>query len=294
MTALRKEQLDFLTPWDFIIHQVVDNGMGLFIWLPGLVFLLFSPGLKKFQFIGFAFILTFAFYLIMKGKNYYLFGAYPMLFAVGATALEGWLQTSSYALKALLVAAFTLPNLLVLPIALPILSLNQTIAILSVGRKNLPFLNFTIIWEDHKMHPISQNYGDMLGWEELTAKVAQAWQSLTPEQQRHTQIYADNYGEAGAINHFGKQYNLPVVISLNSSFALWAPDNLDGDYIIYVDEQGGKNVKKLQLNPESYHKTADVENPLSIEKGTAIFLLVHPAQVVNELYKKELAEKRLQ
>ena len=60
----------------------------------------------------------------------------------------------------------------------------------------------------------------------MATEVNQAWKSLTPEQQKHTQIYADNYGEAGAIHHFSKQYHLPDVISLNSSFTLWAPDNL--------------------------------------------------------------------
>jgi hypothetical protein len=133
----------------------------------------------------------------------------------------------------------------------------------------------------------------MIGWEELTAKVAKAWQSLTPEQQNNALIYADNYGEAGAIDHFGKKYGLPDAVSLNSSFSLWAPDMLDSQYIIYVDDKGGENVKKIRLEPESYQKTDLVENPLSVEKGTAILLLSHPGKVLNEYYKKKLAEQRL-
>jgi hypothetical protein len=292
METLQKQQLELIKPTDFILQQLVDNGIALFVWLTGLVFLLFSSGLNKFRFLAFAFILIFAFYLVMNGKNYYLFGAYPMLFAAGAYCFERWLKTSTYALQGLVIALFTLPNLLIFPIALPVLSLNQTIAIFKAGQKEFPFLNFVVMWDDHKLHPITQNYGDMLGWEELTAKVAKTWQSLSPEQQKQTQIYANNYGEAGAIDHFGKQYNLPVVISLNSSFALWAPAKLDGRYIIYIDEQGGKNVKKLQSALESYRKTGEIENPLSIERGTSIFLLTHPKPMFNELYQRELAETR--
>jgi hypothetical protein len=294
MQTLQKEQLDSIKPSDFIVQQLVVNGIALFIWLTGLIFLLFSFRLHKFQFLAFAFILIFVFYLVMNGKNYYLFGAYPMLFAAGAFGFERWLKTSSYPLRALVIALFTLPNLLVFPVALPVLSLNQTMAIFRTGQENFPILNFIVVWDDNKIHPITQNYGDMLGWEELTAKVAKTWQSLTPEQQKHTQIYADNYGEAGALNHFGKLYHFPEVISLNSSFALWAPEDLNGQYIIYVDDHGGDNVKKFQVNLESYHMTGAVENPLSVEKGTAIFLLVHPKPALNEQYRRELAEKRSQ
>lgn len=293
MKTLQKEQLKFIKPSDFILQQLVVNGVALFIWLTGLIFLFFSSRLHKFQFLAYSFCFIFAFYLIMNGKDYYLFGAYPMLFAAGAFAFENWLKTKGYALQALAIAFFTLPNLLIFPIVLPVLPLNQTMAIFSNGQKRFSFLNFIVIWDDNKIHPITQNYGDMLGWEELTAKVDKAWQSLTPGQQKHTQIYAGNYGEAGAIDHFGKLYNLPKVISLNSSFALWAPDNLDGRYIIYVDDRSGDDVKKFNLDAENYLKIGSVDNPLSVENGTTIYLLVHPKSTLNEQYKKELAKMRL-
>src|SRR6202000_766774 len=120
-----------------------------------------------------------------------------------------------------------------------------------------------------------------------------ACQSLTPEQQKQTQIYADNYGEAGAIHHFGKQYNLPEVISLNSSFTLWAPDSLNAKYIIYVDNSHGKNLKRLGPHIESYRKIAEVDDSLAVEKGTAIYIFVHPDSSLNQVYIKELTEKRL-
>jgi len=293
MHELQKQQLNLLKPSGFMIQQLADNGVALFLWLPGLIGLLFSIQFQNFRFLAFTFLLIFAFYLIMNGKDYYLFGAYPMLFAVGGIRFEKWLNPGAYGARTLVVALCTLPNILIFPIALPVLSLNQTMAIFKTGQRNFPILNFAVIWDDHKIHPITQNYGDMLGWEELTAKVAKAWETLNPEQQKHTQIYADNYGEASAINHFRHQYHLPVAISLNSSFALWAPDNLDGQYIIYVDEQGGKNVQKLLLNVESCRKTGEIEDPLSVEKGTSIYMLVHPTVALNAFYRKERAEKRI-
>jgi hypothetical protein len=294
MKTLQKEQLDFNKPSEFIKQELMVNGITVFLWLTGLIFLLLSFRLHKFQYLAIAFVLIFTFLMVMNGKSYYLFGAYPMLFAAGAFGFERWLKASGYALRGLAIALFTLPNLLLFPLVLPVLPLNQTLDAFSFANKNLPFLRFLSTWEDHKLHSTSQDYADMLGWDEMAAKVAKAWQSLTPEQQKYTQIFADNYGEAGAIHHYGKQYHLPDVISLNSSFTLWAPDNLDGQYIIYVDDQGGGNIKTFASALESYSKFGEVENALAREKGTAIFILVHPKPALNQRYTKELARKRLQ
>jgi hypothetical protein len=292
MQTLQQQQLHSTKAGDFILQQLVFNGMAVFLWLPGLYMILFSPGLRKFKFLAFAFLVIFAFYLVMNGKNYYILGAYPMLFAAGGICFEKWLKPSAYTLRGMSVALLTLPNLIIFPIALPLLSLNQTVAVFNAEQSRAPALNFIVMWDDNKIHGITQNYGDMLGWEELTDNVAKTWRTLTPEQQTHTQIYTDNYGEAGAINHYGKKYHLLEAISLYCSFSLWAPNALDGEYIIYVDEQGGKNVEKLQLNPGSYCKTGVVENPLSVEKGTSVFLLIHPPPTLNARYKEQLSAKR--
>jgi hypothetical protein len=295
MKTLRSQQLDYIKPSDFIKQQLVVNGIALFVWLVGFGFLLFSSRLRKFQFLAFAYILAFIFLLEMSGKNYYLFGAYPMLFATGGYGFERWLKTRVYVLRTTIILLFTLPNLLLFPLVLPFLSLDQTLTAFRFANKNLPFLNFASTWEDHKIHPLTQDYGDMFGWDEMTVKVAKAYQSLTPEQQKNTQIFADNYGEAGAIHHFGKQYNLPEVVSLNSSFTLWAPNDLNAHYIIYVDDQDGGNIKTFASYLESYTKIGEVESPYAREKGTGIFLLINSKpEKLNERYTKELAKKRLE
>ena len=294
MKTLRKEQLEYIKPSDFIVQELLDNGIALFIWVTGFIFLLLSVRLHKFQFIAFAFVLIFTFLLVMSGKSYYLFGAYPMLFAAGGFGFERWLKTGGYALRTITVALFTLPNLLLFPLVLPVLPLNQTLSLFRFSHDHFEFLSFLVTWEDHKEHATTQDYADMMGWDEMAAKVSQAWNSLTPDQQRHTQIFADNYGEAGALHHFRKQYNLPDVVSLNSSFTLWAPDSLNAQYVIYVDDDGGGNIKKLKPFLESFKKVGEVNNPLAVEKGTAIFILVHPKPFLNTIYQKELAQKRLE
>jgi len=288
MKNLRTEQLNYIKPTDFIKQQILVNGIALFVWLPGLISLIFSSKLNKYRFLAWTYLLVFVFLLEMNGKDYYLFGAYPMLFAAGGFLFESWINARHYVLRTTIAALFVLPNLILLPIALPILPLDQTI-------KTFAALHIAPKWEDQKEHPLTQDYADMFGWDEMGEKVARIYRSLTPDKQKHTQIYADNYGEAGAIYHYGKPYHLPEVASLNSSFTLWAPDSLSAKYIIYIDDKGGGNVAgRLAHFVGKYVKLDSVRSEWAREKGTAIFLITDPKPELNSIYQKELARKRLE
>ncbi|MBD1366380.1 glycosyltransferase family 39 protein [Mucilaginibacter sp. ZT4R22] len=293
MKELRETQLDYVKPTDFIMQQLLVNGPSLFIWLTGFVFLMLSFKLRRFRYLAIAYVLIFLFLLKMNGKTYYLFGAYPMLFAAGGFAFEKMITRSKVILRVATIVLFVLPNLLLLPLVLPIFSLDRTVSLFKYAHDHVRFLDFAVTWEDQKQHPTTQDYADMLGWEEMAQKAAQAYHSLTPEQQKHAQIFADNYGEAGALHHFHKKYNMPDVVSLNSSFALWAPDDLNGKYIIYVDDDDNVTAR-LAPFLESYKQTGEVLTPLAREKGTRIYLLVNPSPKLNEIYRAELAKKRLE
>jgi 4-amino-4-deoxy-L-arabinose transferase-like glycosyltransferase len=271
MKTLERLQLNYNKPADFITQQFLDNGIALFVWLLGFFFLLFSFRLRKFQFIAFAYVLIFLFLIVMKGKAYYLFGAYPMLFAAGGFAFERMLKSSRPVLRTAMVLLFTIPNLLLFPIVLPVLTINQTLAWFKFS-SNLHFMDFTVTWEDQKKHATTQDYADMFGWEEMAQKAAKAYHSLTPEQQKQTIIFGGNYGEAGALHHYAKQYGLPDVLSLNSSFTLWAPDKIQMKYLIYIDD----NADELTPFFGKAQKIGEVENPLAVEKGTSIYLYTDP------------------
>jgi MFS family permease len=291
MAELKERQLDYVKTSEFILQQFMVNGVAVFVWLVGLLFLVLSFKLRKYQSLAFGFILIFIFLMQMNGKVYYLFGAYPMLFAAGGYGFERLLK-SSMAVRGTLLALFTLPNLIMLPAVLPVFPVKTTLAFFDYINKNVGFISFITRWEDQKQHATSQDYGDMFGWDELTEKVARVYNGLTPDQKRNTQIFTDNYGQAGALHHLGKQYNLPQVISLNSSFSLWAPPDLNARYLIYVDDDNGENVKRLAPFAESCKKMEEIKHPLAVELGTTVMLLTNPRPGLNAIYQKELAKRR--
>jgi len=294
MRNLRGSQLDYIKPGDFLKQQLLVNGAALWVWLAGLGYLLLSTRMKKYRFMAFAYLFTLLLFLVLNGKIYYLFGAYPMLFAAGGFAFERLMKAKGVALRGILTALLILPNLILFPMLLPFLPFNQTLRVFKFAHKNMSLFDFAVTWEDHKVHPTTQDYGDMLGWDELGQKVAKAYQSLGPDQQKQTIIFANNYGEAGAVHHYGKQYNLPDVVSLNSSFALWAPEHITAKYIVYVDETNGRNVNEmLKVNRIGHaQKMGEITNPLAREKGTSIYILSDLKPGLDEGYRKELLKTR--
>jgi hypothetical protein len=287
MRQLKEEQLQYNNTTDFIVQQFLVNGIALLVWLAGFISLLFSFQLRRYRFLAFAYMLIFLFLVLMQGKAYYLFGAYPMLFAAGGFAFERVLKSAGKPIRVAIIALFTIPNLLLFPIVLPVLTINQTLAWFRFTSK-MHFMDFTVTWEDHEKHATTQDYADMFGWEEMTQKAAATYHSLTPEQQKQTIIFAGNYGEAGALHHFAKQYNIPDAVSLNSSFALWAPDSLKMKYFIYID----RHADELKPFFGQSREIGKVENPLAVEHGTGIYLYTDPKANLNERYVKELTKKR--
>lgn len=295
MRKLRSSQLDYIKPGDFVAQQLMINGAALWIWLGGLIYLLFFHRMRQYRFLAYAYLFTLVLFLELNGKIYYLFGAYPMLFAAGAFGFERLLKSKGLVWRTALVLFFVVPNLVFFPLSLPVFPIKTALPVFDFIANELN-VKFPFKWEDQKMHPTTQDYGDMFGWDELGLKVAQAYQSLTPEQQKQTIIFANNYGEAGAVHHYGKQYNLPDVYSLNSSFALWAPENIDAKYLVYVDESNGANVAEMLRNGRigCAKKTGEIDNPLAREKGTTVYILSDLKPGLNAGYRKELLQTRLE
>ena len=82
--------------------------------------------------------------------------------------------------------------------------------------------------------PLPQMFGDQFGWEDLAAEVAHIYDALTPEERVRTAIFANNYGEAGAINLFGPRYGLPPAICPHQTHFLWGPRDFRGDIVIVL------------------------------------------------------------
>jgi hypothetical protein len=156
--------------------------------------------------------------MLGHGKSYYSQGAYPILFALGATRLEAW-ATKWWKMGMLAFSLFIgiWLVLVLLPFKAP--------AALAGYYVHHPMASKmgALRWEDLQDHSLPEDFADMLSWEEMTQKVARAYASLDSTEQAHTLLFCDNYGEAGALNYYGPKYHLPPAYSDNASFRCWMP-----------------------------------------------------------------------
>jgi hypothetical protein len=110
-----------------------------------------------------------------------------------------------------------------LPLELPIFSKEMTAAFASKSKiSGATRTNMGVALK------LPQDYADMLGWPELAAAVAHAYDSLPPEKRAQVVLIAENYGEAGALEYYGPRLGLPRVVSAAGTYWFFGPGEKPG------------------------------------------------------------------
>jgi hypothetical protein len=112
-----------LTPLSFFAQEILSmHPMTLPIWLAGLWFYLFSKTGKSFRAIGLAWLFTAGVILVLDPRVYYLYPAYPILFAAGGVTWESWLARPQLKwIKFGYPILMVLSGALIAPFAIPVL-----------------------------------------------------------------------------------------------------------------------------------------------------------------------------
>jgi hypothetical protein len=81
---------------------------------------------------------------------------------------------------------------------------------------------------------LPQHYADQFGWPELAREVSAVYHALPPDERAQCAILATNYGRAGAIDFFGREFGLPRALSGHNNYYLWGPRHYTGEVMIIV------------------------------------------------------------
>jgi hypothetical protein len=285
MVMLREYHLVNVKMSDFMIAQLVMNLPIIFVWLPGFIYYLFHPDLKKYRIIPYIYLAVIFLMILSQGKSYYTIGLYSTLIAAGAVAFERYLNRRI--LVFLNLAFMIIISWMMLPFSLPVLGHQKMI---SYSQRAIERgIDMPMKWEDGQVHALPQDYADMIGWEELGDKVIKVYQSLPSESRRNCYIYGENYGQAGAIRYHGMKQGLPEPISFHGSFIFWAPENIDNiSHLIYVNDE----IEELMGFFEEVEMIKGITNPYSRENGLKIYLCRNPNEDFKILYKNRIQEER--
>ncbi len=116
---------------------------------------------------------------------------------------------------------------------------------------------------------LPQWYADQFGWEEIVAETAQAWERLSPAERTDCGIFAQDYGQAGAIDFLGRRYGLPPALSGHQTWFLWGPRGYSGNCLIVLDDRR-EVLEKMWRKVEFVGTSAD--NPYALEKEIPVYI----------------------
>jgi hypothetical protein len=217
------------------------------VWVAGLWWLLRG----RYRAIGWTWCITAAIILMLSPRVYYLFPAYPVLFAAGAIVFEGlrvrWVKLVYCTLMVMLGA-------LLAPTLIPLLPPEVYIRYSKATHLEQPRI------ENHELGPLPQLFADQFGWEEMAAAVAKVYNGLPADVRARTGIFGQNYGQAGAIDLFGPKYGLPPAISGHQNYFLWGPRGYTGESMIVM----GDRRERLEGKFGSVEFAGHVEHPYSM------------------------------
>jgi hypothetical protein len=126
----------------------------------------------------------------------------------------------------------------------------------------------------------------MIGWDELAAITSKAFEQV--QDKSSTMIYAENYGQAGAVMVLGKKYNLPEPTCFSESFFYWFPRKLEHQItnLIYINSDLGDDVSALFAD---CREIGQIKNPFAREYGTGVWLCTRPRYSFNEFWIKRIS-----
>jgi 4-amino-4-deoxy-L-arabinose transferase-like glycosyltransferase len=197
---------------------VTTNPLSLFIWTVGLGSCLLAASMKRFRPLAWMFLTTFVLFLLNHGRGYYTGPAYVMLLAAGCAWIENWLGARTERTRRLgldlLWGTQVIGSLIGIVLMKPIAPINSP------------------LWEITS--EVNGEFVEMIGWPDLTAQVADIFQSIPENEKSRTAILAGNYGEAGALDLYGAEYDLPPVISGANSMWYRGYGNPEPETVIVV------------------------------------------------------------
>ena len=253
-----------MSPLAFFLQQVTLIGpWAALVWLCGLWAGIVRPKFAASRALPIAWLILLLAFAASHGKAYYLSAIYPALLVFGAVRIEEWLGNAIARGTAL--AAIAILGILAAPFTLPILPLDGFIRY----EKATGFMPSA--GEHQTLGVLPQYYADMFGWPEMAAKVAAVYWSLPAQDRARAVFFGNNYGEAAAIDVFGRRLGLPPAISGQNNYYLWGPRGHDGSVIIVV---GGNPQHYAELF-SSFEIASRITTPYAMpyETGQPIYVL---------------------
>jgi 4-amino-4-deoxy-L-arabinose transferase-like glycosyltransferase len=219
LELLRNGQLYKNAPFqlrEYLLGQLGGQGpLAALLAIAGLLWLLFAERARPVRALGLSFLVVQVLFVALHAKSYYATPAFPLLFAAGGAAFEA-LALPRLA-RAGAIGALALTGALLAPVVVPVVppaTLARWLGALHLSPARTERLEY---------NELPQHLADEHGWPRMARTVADAFAQLPAEERAGAVIFANNYGEAGALDLFGPALGLPRASSGHNQDFLWGP-----------------------------------------------------------------------
>jgi 4-amino-4-deoxy-L-arabinose transferase-like glycosyltransferase len=213
-----------LTDW-FLPGQLELTLLAFPLALIGLWFYFFAEEGKPWRAVGWMYVVPLVMFVVLRGRDYYLAPAYPMLYAAGTVWIERKVGNSRPETRNCNdgMGSLTGPGVRY-RVPLEAVVVRKAIAVVLVldavaaGCVALPIMPVNSRWWKLAAR-VDTVLPEEIGWPELAETVAKIRDGLPQADREKVGILAGNYGEVGALNLYGEKYGLPRAVSgVNSSW----------------------------------------------------------------------------
>ena len=252
----RNQRNVVLSPFGFMGQQILFMlPPALPVWMAGLWYFLAGNGRQRFCVFGLAYLVSLGILLASSGRTYYLLPAYPMLIAGGATAIEQWVSRAGWLwIRPAYAALVTATGAVLAPIMLPLLPPETYIQYTKTLGISQPKL------ETRRASALPQLFADRFGWPEMVQTVATAYRAIPVPERERTAIFAQDYGQAGAVDFYGPKLGLPKAISGHLTYWYWGPRGYTGETILVM----GDRREVLEDKFQQVEKVGEVGHPYAM------------------------------
>ena len=241
MENAKRYKISDISPFAFLAENILEaNPLTVPLWLGGLVWLLIARSARKVRIVGLMFIATWVLLVMQKSKPYYFAASFPVMMAAGGVAWERWTSGRRWRWARWLMAVNLVAGLVIFaPIALPLLTPEGVDAY----QKNLGIVPNT--GEVGHTAALPQYFSDRFGWEELARTVSEVYAGLPAADRARSVVLGSNYGHAGALEYWSRQYDLPPVYGVHNNYWLWGPPPVDDQSVLIVISSNPRRVEGL-------------------------------------------------
>ncbi|MFD4429386.1 glycosyltransferase family 39 protein [Nocardia sp. NPDC058497] len=246
----------FLPQW-----PILAGVMGTLLLAVGMWAAFKQESLRPYRFIAVALVIMTAFVMLTHGRPYYPGGLFPAVFALGAVGLwqydrKRWMNRALVPIAGLSVLA-VIVTLTVVPLS-PSWRTEARDAI-DLGLRAAFFGN--------------------TNWSSLVAAVGTGYDTLTPEEKTNAVVVAQGYPQAGAIEQFGGQYDLPATYSPSRGFGFFGPPPDSATTVIYVGLDTAED--DLRTRFAQVERVVHLDDPMGIpgiDRMVAVWRCTGPKQ----------------